>query len=375
MLVAYFGLKRDDNKRMKTNKLLSTGSRILVNKGYRILKQVYRKLDDRSIEVLMDEEVGKDLKTNKKAILYVGIRYDYSHKNWGLSFEHYNFYHTLLNMDYSLIYFDYDRIMEKYGDEKMCQMLREAVYYYHPDILFYFHFYDWIDHNILKEISDELPTKTIIWQSDDHFQYEETRPVWELFNLVVTTDRKGYEKRKGEGFNNVLLSQYGCNHFLYKNLNLPRIYDVSFVGRCYGDRWEFIDTLRRNDIDITTFGQGWKNSDRVSQAELIRIYNQSKISLDISVASRGDRIQIKGRDFEAPGCGSLLLTQDTKEITEYFIPGEEVITYQDANDAAEKIKYYLANKDVRERIAQKGYERTLTEHTYQKRLLDIFEFA
>jgi spore maturation protein CgeB len=353
------------------NKILN----IAINKCSRILYHVYNKLDNRSIEVLMDEELEKHLRTNKKTILYVGIKYDYGHKDWGLSYEHYNFYHALLNMGYSLIYFDYDRIKQKYGIKKMSEMLREAIYYFHPDILFYFHYHDWIGHSIWKEISDELPTRTIIWLSDDHWRYEETQPVWKLFNYVVTTDRKGYEKRMKEGFSNVVLSQWACNHFLYRKLNLPKIYDVSFVGRCYGERENFVNTLKRNGINIATFGQDWGNGSRVSQADLIKIYNQSKISLNLPFASEGDKIQIKGRDFEAPGCGSLLLTKDTKEIAEYFVPGEDIIVYQDASDAAEKVKYYLKKEDKRETIAKKGYERTLREHTIEKRFLEIFAFG
>jgi spore maturation protein CgeB len=354
------------------NKILN----VALDKGSRILDRVRGRLDNRSIEVLIEEDLEKHLRNNKKTILYVGIRYDYGNKDWGLSYEHYNFYHTLLNMDYSLIYFDYDRIKQKYGVKKMSKMLHEAVYYYHPDILFYYHFHDWIEPSIWMEISNELPTKAIIGLGDDHWRYEETRPVWELFNLVVTpADSKGSEKRRNEGFTNVFSTQWACNHFLYKNIDLPRIYDVSFVGRCYGERQEFIGTLKRNGINITTFGQGWENGSRVSQADLIRIFNQSKISLDMSFASEEDKIQIKGRDFEAPGCGSLLLTKDTEEIAEYFVPGEEIITYKDANDVAEKIKYYLKNEAEREKIAQKGYERVMREHTYEKRFSEMFEFA
>lgn len=356
--------------------IINKAASIALNRGGKILDRLHGKLDNRSIEVLMDEDLEKHLKNNKKTILYVGIRYDYGNKDWGLSYEHYNFYHTLLNMDYSLIYFDYDRIKQKYGAQKMSQMLREAVYYYHPDILFYYHFYDWVERNIWREVSNELPTKTIIGLGDDHVRYEETRPIWELFNLVVNANEKGHEKRKKEGFNNVFLSNWACNHFLYKNLNLPRIYDVSFVGRCYGERQSFIDTLRNKGINITTFGQGWKNGGRVSQADLIKIYNQSKISLNISFASRDSKIfSTKGRDFEAPGCGSLLLTKDTKEIAKYFIPDKEIITYQETNDAAEKIKYYLKNEGERKKIARMGYERVMKEHTYEKRFLEIFEFA
>jgi spore maturation protein CgeB len=346
-----------------------------VHKGFKVLDRIHGQIDDRSIEVLTDEELEKHFKDKKETILYVGIKYDYGKKNWGLSYEHYQFYDTLLNMDYSLIYFDYDRIKQRFGVTKMSQMLREAVYLYHPDILFYFHFHDWIEHYVWKETSDELPTKTIVMLADDQWRYEETKPVWKPFNLIVTTDPKGFEKRQKEGFTNGFLTQWGCNHFLYQNLNLPRTLDVSFVGRCYGERKNFVDTIKRQGINIATFGLGWENGRRVSQADLIKIYNKSKISLNISLASKGDRIQIKGRDFEAVGCGSLLLTKDTKEIAEYFAPGEEIITYQDANDASEKIAYYLKNEDERERIAKNGYERLIREHTMEKRLLRILRSA
>jgi len=113
----------------------------------------------------------------------------------------------------------------------------------------------------------------------------------------------------------------------------------------------------------------------ISQADLIKIYNESKISLNISFASGGNRIQVKGRDFEAVGCGSLLLTKDAKEIREYFIPDEEIVTYRDAIDASEKIEYYLKNEDERERIARKGYDRLIREHTMENRFLSILHSA
>jgi hypothetical protein len=53
MLVVYFGLKRrNKNKMMKTNKILN----IALNKGSRISDRFYGRSDNRSIEVLMDEE-------------------------------------------------------------------------------------------------------------------------------------------------------------------------------------------------------------------------------------------------------------------------------------------------------------------------------
>lgn len=340
------------------------------------IDSIHGQFDPRSIEVLLEEEIEKHLRGgDAKTILYVGIKYDYGNKDWGLSYEHYNFYHTFLNMDASLIYFDYDRIKQKYGVKKTSEMLRELVYYYTPDFIFYFHFHDWILHDVWNEISTELPTKTIIWLADDHWRYEETESLWKLFNLVVTTDKDGYERRLNNGFKNILFSQWGCNHFIYKDLGMPKIYDVSFVGQSYGIRKDFIDTLENYGLNIATFGRGWKNSGRISQADLIKIYNQSKITLNISLASKDNKIQIKGRDFEAPGCGSLLCTADTEGITNYFIPDDEIITYSDAHDAAKKIKYHLENNRLRAEIAGNGYNRIIKDHTVEGRILQILKFA
>ena len=325
-----------------------------------------------STEVLVDEELEKRLLPHTKTILYVGIKYDYGHPEWGLSYEHYNFYKTMEAVGYSLIYFDYMVLSQKYGTATMSNLLREAVYYYNPDILFYFNFHDWVSYDVWKEISNELPTKTIIWLGDDSWRYEETRPIWELFNIVITIDKDKHNKRKEEGFNSVL-SQWACNHWLYRKLNLSKVYDISFVGRCYGERKEFIELLREYGIDIATFGQGWEGGGRVSQADLIRIYNQSKIVLNISKTSKGDKIQIKGRDFEVPGCGSLSLTQESEEIKEYFEPDNEIVTYKDVDEAIQKIKYYLSHEKELDLISNNGYQRVLKDHTYKKRLKEVID--
>ncbi|WP_162137689.1 CgeB family protein [Methanomassiliicoccus luminyensis] len=334
----------------------------------RILHGIERKFDDRAVEAIANDEVEVRFNRDRPKVLYVGIRYDYGVRDKGLSFEHYNFYQALSSMDLTTIYFDYDRISHRYGFEKMSQMLREVAFYYQPDYLFYFHFNDWIEHEVWKEISRELPCRTIIWLADDHWRYEDTRSVWELFDVIATTDKESYEKRQKEGLDNQVLTQWGCNHHLYRNFNMERTIAASFVGRSNKDRVDFIDTMKKRGTSLTTFGEGWENGVRVNQSDLIRLYNQSKISLNISFASRGGKLQIKGRDFEAPGCGSLLVTKNTDHIGEYYVPGKEIVTYDDANDAADKIKYYLDREEERAAIAQAGYERTLKDHTMERRI-------
>ncbi len=325
------------------------------------------------IETLVEQEL-EEHSGSGKTILYVGIRYDYGKPEWGLSYEHYNFYRTLVDMGYSLIYFDYDRLYQKFGGtDKISDMLLEACYYYHPDVLFYFNFHDWIRHDVWKEITEVTPTKTLIWLADDSWRYEETKPIWELFDTIITTDKIGYERRDGNY--NIMMSQWGFNHQLYRRLNLPKIYDVSFTGRAHSGRKEFIKILKEQGINIEVCGQGWDDNpiQRISQRDMIRIYNQSKIVLNIHTISHVTGVQFNVRDCEATGCGSLLLTQDSEKIRECFKPDVEILTYKDAVDASEKIKEYLRYKDVLRMITEAGYNRALKDHTYFKRFSDIKE--
>ena len=47
--------------------------------------------------------------------------------------------------------------------------------------------------------------------------------------------------------------------------------------------------------------------------------------------------------------------------------------FKGKRDLIDKICYYLQHEEEREQIARKGYQRTLAEHTYDKRLRLIFE--
>lgn len=332
-----------------------------------------RFVDLRTPEVLAAEELTI-LGQGEKCVLYVGSKYDYADKSRGLSYEHYHFYHTLKNAGYSLIYFPYDEFEQKYGAKKMSRMLREALYYYQPDILLYYHFLDWIDHEVWKEVAS-LPTRSIIMLGDDMLRHEETRPIWQLFNCVVTMEPKIYEKRRKEGSRNVFLAKWGVNHYLYRDLGLERVHDVVFVGQAYGQRPAIVAKLREAGINVLAFGRGWPGAKRISQSGFIKLYNQSKIVFNTHTTPKPDLIAMNARDFEAAACGSLIVTQDIPEVRECFEVGREAVVYKDIEEAVEKIKYYLEHEQEREVIVRAGHERVLREHTNEKKFREIFDFA
>lgn len=305
-------------------------------------------------------------------ILYVAMKYDYGQPRRGLSYEENNLFHSLLNMGHQIIRFDFKAIEKRFSRREMNKMLLETVYRYNPDLMFTVLFRNELDKKVVNEISTQTETKTINWFCDDHWRFDSYSRYWApMFNWVVTTAKSALPRYEEIGYENVIHAQWACNHFLYRKLGLPHLYDVTFVGQPHGNRRQVIGSLRKAGIDVKVWGYGWPTG-RVSQSEMIKIFNQSKINLNLSNASRPGVEQIKGRDFEVPGCGGFLITGYAENIEEYFNVGKEIVCYRDVDDLIDKIRYYLKHDDEREAIANAGYVRVLREHTYEKRFLNIF---
>lgn len=75
--------------------------------------------------------------------------------------------------------------------------------------------------------------------------------------------------------------------------------------------------------------------------------------------------------YEATGCGALLMTDYKENLGDIFEIGKEIIAYSSPEDLSKKIAYYLKHEDERKAIALAGQKRTLKEHTYKKRMIEL----
>ena len=337
-------------------------------------------LIDENIELLWSPAAANRVESTVGAggkhplrILYVAHRHDYGNPARGLSYEENNFLHVLYSLGHEIIRFDYPTIMRKHSRRRMNDMLVETVYRYAPDLMFAVLFTDEFDRKTIERITNlEGGPITINWFTDDHWRFERFSRFWApCFDWVITTARSALPKYAEAGLSNVIYSQWACNHRLYYDMNLPEVYDVTFVGLPHGNRRDIVRRLRSAGLDVRTWGYGWETG-KVSQFEMIRIFNQSRINLNLSNASIPGHDQIKGRNFEIPGCGAFLLTGCIDGLEAYYRIGEEVVCYSDVDDLIDKIRYHLRHEDEREVIARAGYLRTLAEHTYDHRFTSIF---
>ncbi len=81
------------------------------------------------------------------------------------------------------------------------------------------------------------------------------------------------------------------------------------------------------------------------------------------------------RLFEATGVGSCLLTDWKSNLSTLFEVDSEVVTYRNADECIEKVKYLLRHEKERNNIASAGQRRTLRDHTFENRAARINEIV
>ena len=198
-----------------------------------------------------------------------------------------------------------------------------------------------------------------------------SRDICRFFDLCWTSTQDALIKYCVEGARPIYLPE-GANPEIHKPYNLEKTIDVSFVGQCYGNRKAVIHELIRHGIDVKVYGMGWP-AGPLDVEDMVKLYSRSRINLGFGgVAGYKETYCLKGRDFEIPMSGGLYLTEDNPELHGFFKPGEEILTYTSMNDLIQKIRYYLAHPAEAEAIRKKGYERSLQEHTWEKRFEKVF---
>lgn len=164
------------------------------------------------------------------------------------------------------------------------------------------------------------------------------------------------------------------------SLNVPKIYDVIFVGsRGYHPEWpyrpELIDWLQ-NTYGARFAHFGGDGRGVVRGAELNKLYAQSKVVVGDTLCPGFDYpYYFSDRLFETIGRGGFIIFPYIKGIDQFFELGTELITYtyRDWPQLRAKIDHYLMHEDEREQIRQAGYARVATEHTYMNRWRQIIK--
>jgi spore maturation protein CgeB len=104
--------------------------------------------------------------------------------------------------------------------------------------------------------------------------------------------------------------------------------------------------------------------------EMYQTLRRSKLTFnshpDLAVNSASNM-----RLFEATGVGTCLVTDWKANLSRLFEPDTEVVSYQSAGECVEKVKWLLAHPEAGNAIAQAGHRRTLRDHTFVQRRVEL----
>jgi hypothetical protein len=163
--------------------------------------------------------------------------------------------------------------------------------------------------------------------------------------------------------------------------------EVSFVGSVSVDHQQRIALLeavaRRYDLKL------WGSRPQTLPAssplhrcfqgevwgtEMYQVLRRSRIALNSHIDMAG-REAGNMRLFEATGVGAFLLTDFKDNLHTLFAPDREVAVWRSIDDCLAAIDRHLADDKDRAEIAHAGQARTMAQHTYRHRALEILGFA
>jgi spore maturation protein CgeB len=171
--------------------------------------------------------------------------------------------------------------------------------------------------------------------------------------------------------------------------------DVSFVGNPYPNRNAFFDELSlelgKGTFKCRFYGpfvslrrpwnlgalarkyphaiSNFRHKTQLEHEQINRINASSKVAMNLLHLQ--SLYSLNMRAFETCGSGCFQLIQALPAVSECFRIGQDVETFSTAGEAADKVRFYLANNRSRERIAGSGLQRALERHTMRTRVHEM----
>ena len=210
------------------------------------------------------------------------------------------------------------------------------------------------------------------------------------YDLFCTTSRLALAEHRRRGVEPALYLPFAADPDVYRPLDLTpgerARYgcQVGFVGIWYDERQRLLEAL--TSFDLAIYGPRWRHKRVPSRRllpyvrgkglwgeEVVKFYQAAAVNVNIhawhGIAPSGMNM----RCFDLPACGAFLLTDVVEELEEVFTPGREVEVFGDAEELADKVRYYLAHDAERLSIARRGRAVITAGHTYRHRMAELLE--
>jgi len=211
-----------------------------------------------------------------------------------------------------------------------------------------------------------------------------------FFDLVATSSPAWKRAFELLGAGRVRYLPFASDIDLHQPYNaggrVPEVtYDVSFIGTWRPEREELLERLvefklsiwgndywKRRTSPESTLRSRWGGRQAVGN-EFAKVCSESRVLLNImdTVTWPGPNMRV----FEQPACGAFSLVSRTPAVLELFTEGENIECFESAEEARDKVRYYISHDSERQQIAQAGYRLVVQGgHTYVDRARQVVEW-
>jgi len=211
-----------------------------------------------------------------------------------------------------------------------------------------------------------------------------------LYDIIFTTKTFGItDLATVYGVKNAHFIPHGFDPLIHKKSDISPEdkakfgCDVSFIGTWSPKKELWLSILKNTlpEIDLKIWGEQWYKAKAPELKKAIQhtavlgdmyaiAIQCSKINLGIlseqvKGSSSGDLIT--SRTFHIPGSSGFLLHERNAESVQYFDEDKEAGFFADAVEMTKKVKFFLENDALREKIQEAGYQRALKEDSLDER--------
>jgi spore maturation protein CgeB len=221
-----------------------------------------------------------------------------------------------------------------------------------------------IDDSSFDSVTPPDMRPKVLWANDTHLKGTMKGLLKEAknSNFVFCPLMQGVREFAQHGIKATWLSQ-GCDPEIHRRLSLPRDYAIGFVGTDGGVPRKFYLQELRERYPYSYIGHA-------PYLKMSEIYSRSKIGFNYT--NQQDLM----RSYEIMACGALLLmylTSDENSAQLGYQEGVHFVGFGHPRELFEKIRYYLTHDEERQRIAEAGYQLTVTSHRYVDRMRELFK--
>ena len=236
--------------------------------------------------------------------------------------------------------------------------------------------------------------RTAMWFVEDYelFQYWQLyAPLYDVF--AVIQKEPFWQALQKIGQNHILYLPLAASPKFHQKLTLDpseeQMYgaDIGFLGAGYPNRRLAFRTLAGKNFKI--WGSDWedeqllakniqRHGQRISPEESVKIYNATKINLNLHSSMKVDQLVSGGdfvnpRTFELAAMEAFQLVDERTLLPELFAP-DELATFATIDELYAKIEFYLHHPKERLAIVAKAKAKVLAAHTYQHRMETLLNY-